>query len=135
MCNAILDFSRRASVVVTFIVTAAIGHDAIARPNLVYETQHHSEIGTFDEHLSKLCAMRLFNQDNQYRHSAYFESTRILLGAAMGTGWNLNDVTGARRIGFDYWFRNDGFSNCEVYFAPNKQRTNTGTPRSAATGP
>ena len=116
------------AIMATVAVVAGLAADiANARPQAVYEDRHHSEVGTFDQHLSKLCSMRLFNQKSQYRHSAYFGVARVLLGAATGSGWNLNDPTGARRLGLDYWFRNDGFSNCEVYHSVNRDRAqNTG---------
>lgn len=121
---------RQTLIVLVAVVTSQV---AAARPNAVYEDRSHNEVGTFDQHLSKLCAKRLFNQRSQFRHSAYFGVGRVLLGAAMGNGWNLEDPTGARRFGMDYWFRNDGFSNCEVYQAVNPGRSPAAKARNGAT--
>lgn len=92
-----------------------------ARPNIVSKERNYREIGTYDEKLSKLCASKRFNQVSQLRYSAYFAKDRILLGGARGSGWNLNDPTRARKYHLDYWFRNDGFSNCEVYTVRSKR--------------
>lgn len=88
----------------------------------------YAQIGAYDEKLSKLCANKLFNQVSQFRVSAYFEKSRVLLGGAMGNGWNLRDPTRARRYQLDYWFRNDGFSDCEVFTAVSKRKRPTDTP-------
>lgn len=94
---------------------------ADARLNITSKEWNYREIGTCDESLSKLCACKRFNQVSHFRHSAYFPKDRILLGGERGSGWKLNDPTRARKYHLDYWFRNDGFSNCEVFSVRSKR--------------
>lgn len=113
-------------ILLTGILTAQIViSPASARPNIVTKEYDYAQIGAYDEKLSKLCANKLFNQASQFRVSAYFVKNKVLLGGAKGTGWNLRDPTRARRYHLDYWFRNDGFSDCEVFIAVSKRKPPT----------
>lgn len=98
---------------------------AIEGPNRVYGEKYiYTQIGDFDEELSRLCGQRLFGQRTHYKYSAYFVKDQVFMGFAKGTGWNLIDYTGARKPEFDYWFKNDGYSGCQVFKSRVKQKTN-----------
>lgn len=99
---------------------------AAARPDIINRDLPYTRIGVYDPDLSTLCAKKLFNQRTELRRSVYFVRDRVLLGGARGDGRNLIDPTGARRFDLDYWFRNDGFSDCEVFHAVSPRSRNTG---------
>lgn len=115
------------------LVSAAIAPaPAAARPDIINRDLPYTRIGTYDPELSALCAKKLFNQRTELSRTVYFSWDRVLLGGARGDGWNLVDPTGARRFDSDYWFRNDGFSNCEVFHSISPGRS--GIAPGSATG-
>ena len=84
-----------------------------------YSSIPYKNVGAFSATLSRACQKRLFSQKRQYRYIISFigNEGRAITGIA-SKDWNLYDPTGLAEDKMTYHFFNDGFSNCEVYIAP-----------------
>ncbi|MGB0695126.1 MAG: hypothetical protein ACPGOY_05715 [Rhodospirillaceae bacterium] len=78
------------------------------------------QVGDHNKALSLLCQRNEFNQIHKDAlYIGYIGADnrgRTLTGIAK-RGWNLYDPRGRAQDGMTYHFRNDGFSNCQVYEA------------------
>jgi hypothetical protein len=79
-------------------------------------------VGPLDETLSRACSLGRFNVADPTRWQAYFggkEGTETL-AIAKGTGANLVDPDRRAKPREDYFFRNQGTTQCEVYVGGRK---------------
>ena len=103
-------------VVAVLAVGASPAH--AERVNIMGKDYDYRQIGALDKGLSALCSAGKFNQREKMKYAVFFKKNNIYLGGAKGTGWNLYDPNRLATPDTDYWFRNDGFSNCEVFRVP-----------------
>ena len=76
------------------------------------------EVGPRDTSLSKACSTGRFNQEQIGRYIVQLHAKQggaAVLGIAKGTGVNLRDPGHLAQKTEDYYFRDDGTSNCEVF--------------------
>ena len=81
------------------------------------------KVGPLDQNLSRACALGQFNVADPTRWEAYFggpEGTETLV-IAKGTGANLVDPHRLAKRKEDYFFRNHGTTDCEVYVGGRKR--------------
>ena len=105
----------RALVLSALAVFVAVPQALAEYVNVLGNGHDYRQVGKLDPELSNLCAFGRFNQREKLKFSIYFKKNGVMMGGAKGTGWNLRDPTKRARKDLDYWFRNDGFSDCEVY--------------------
>jgi hypothetical protein len=84
--------------------------------------QPYWKVGPRDEELSKACSLRKFNMVQPQRFTGKFVGKEgpEVLGIAKGTGLNLYDPTKRAKPNEDYYFRNHGTTQCEVYVGGRK---------------
>ena len=86
-------------------------HPTGATETVIDSDSPYWEVGSRDQSLSKACAVGRFNQVQIGRYIVRLHAKKgngaAVLGIAKGTGLNLRAE--------DYYFRDDGTSNCEVF--------------------
>ena len=108
------------------LALVVLGLAALAAPsplraekvNIMGKDFDYRLIGTLNKELSDLCSAGKFNQREKMKYAVFFKKNGVYLGGAKGAGWNLYDPTRVAAQDVDYWFKNDGFSNCEVFTVP-----------------
>jgi hypothetical protein len=76
------------------------------------------DAGRRSPELSRACAVGRFNQHQVDRFVIRLHAKKggsAVLGIAKGTGLNLDDPDHLGNVEEDYFFRNDGTSDCEVF--------------------
>src|SRR5690349_10523753 len=94
---------------------------AVASPargeTLVTSKRPYWEVGPRDQALSRACSLGRFNLQRPERFNARFVGPegRETLGVAKGNGVNLRDPDKRAKPKEDYYFRNHGTTECEVF--------------------
>lgn len=112
---------RLAGILVAILVAAAVPAGAEI---LVKSKQPYWKVGPRDEALSRACSLNRFNLARPERYQARFSGPEgsDTLGIGKGTGANLYDPDKRRKPAEDYYFRNHGTTECEVYVGGRKGR-------------
>jgi hypothetical protein len=94
-------------------------HPTGATETVIDSDSPYWEVGSRDQSLSKACAVGRFNQVQIGRYIVRLHAKKgngaAVLGIAKGTGLNLRDPDHIAKSAEDYYFRDDGTSNCEVF--------------------
>lgn len=104
--------------VLAFLTATVPSRASAEKVNIMGKDYDYRLIGTLNKELSDLCAGGKFNQREKMKYAVFFEKNGVYLGGAKGAGWNLYDPTRIAAPDVDYWFRNDGFSDCQVFSVP-----------------
>jgi hypothetical protein len=104
------------------ILASAIAGPAYADGVLVTSKQPYWSVGPRDQALSRACSLGRFNLARPERFSARFVGAegRDTLGVAKGNGLNLFDPDKRAKPTEDYYFRNHGTTECEVFVGGRK---------------
>jgi hypothetical protein len=89
---------------------------------LLTSKQPYWKVGPRDEALSRACSLNQFNLQRPERYLARFAGPEghETLGVAKGNGLNLYDPKKRAKPTEDYYFRNHGTTQCEVFVGGRK---------------
>jgi hypothetical protein len=109
---------------VAHVLTAALlaSPPALADGVLVRSKQPYWKVGPRDTALSRACSLGRFGMARPGRFIARFSGTEgaETLGIAKGSGLNLRDPGRLAKPNEDYYFRNHGTTECEVFVGGRK---------------
>jgi hypothetical protein len=80
--------------------------------------------------LSRACAVGRFNESQIGRYIIRLHAKKggaAVLGVAKGTGINLVDLDHIGKVNEDYFFKDDGTSNCEVFVGGSPPKEGAGS--------
>jgi len=97
---------------------------AVATETVIDSNSPYWEVGSRDPNLSQACSVGRFNQVQISRYIVRLHAKKddgaAVLGIAKGSGLNLRDPDHRALGSEDYYFRDDGTSNCEVFVGGRK---------------
>jgi hypothetical protein len=109
---------------------------ALATEKVLDSESPYWDAGKRSPILSQACSLIRFNEKQIGRYIIRLHAKKggaAVLGVAKGTGFNLVDLDHIAKINEDYFFKDDGTSNCEVFVGSNPPREQGGTPNTPPT--
>jgi hypothetical protein len=126
----------RPALPIPFLLLMLLTLPAAAEEVIIDSQSPYWEVGARDKTLSRACSLGRFNQKERHLYVIQLHAKKggaDVLGVAKGTGLNLWDPDHHGLITEDYFFLDDGTSNCSV-FVGGRNGINP-TPAAPTSGP
>jgi hypothetical protein len=126
------------TVFIAVVMACAAVEPAGATDVLMQSPAPYWEIGPRDTALSGACSTGRFNEQQQGRYTVQLHAKSggaAVLGLAKANGLNLSDPDHRAHGVEDYYFRNDGTTNCQVFVGGRKPPVDPNAPAAGAAPP
>jgi hypothetical protein len=117
--------SRAAIGLVVALVVAVATTAAFASGSQRYAVSKspYWQVGELNKELSNACRKLVFNEEKSLALSIGYNGDKGMgITGVAKKGWNLYDPFSMAKPDVTYHFRNDGYSNCEVFVAGQPKR-------------